>query len=109
MRAKTAVLTVMLALIALGGCSDRPEDAIPSDGPWTISASSNNDAVGISPAYPCFDDEAVSEWIASADMPGSSASGTIDADRTTTNVQRTVDCVKRLAPDADVAVTSRAS
>ena len=99
----------MLALLALGGCSDGPTDAIPAEGPWTVGVSSNNDSLGVTPALSCFDDEAVSESIATADMPGSSASATIGADRTPADVQRIVDCVERLAPKADVVVTSQAS
>ena len=109
MRTKAAVPAVLLALIALVGCSDRATDRIPAEGPWTVGLSSKDNALGVTPALQCFEDEAVSESFATLDMPGSGASGTIGADRTPSDVQRIVDCVKRLAPHVEVGVASQAS
>lgn len=109
MRTKAAVPAVLLALIALGGCSDRATDSIPAEGPWTVGLASDDDARGVTPALQCFEDEAVSESFATLDMPGSGASGTIGPDRARSDVQRIVDCVERLAPHVEVGVASHAS
>ena len=108
MRTKAAGPAILLASIALGGCSDRATGSIPAEGPWTVGLSSNDHAVGVTPALQCFEDEAVSESFAALDMPGSGASGTIGADRTPSDVQRLVDCVKLLAPHVEVGVVSQA-
>lgn len=108
MRLTAAAPAVVLAFVVLGGCTDRAAEEIPAEGPWVVGLSSSGDALGVTPALECFDDEAVSEYFATADMPGSGASGTIGADRTPTDVQRIVDCIQRVAPKVDVVVTSRA-
>ena len=106
MRTRAGSLVLLLGSLALGGCSDGAAVAIPAEGPWTIAFSSEG---GIGAALACLDDEAVTDGLQSADMPASSGSGVIGADRSAEDVQRVVDCVKRLVPDAAISVTSRAS
>ena len=106
MRTRAGSLLLLLSVLALGGCADDAAVAVPTQGPWAIAFASEG---GVGAALSCLDGEAVTDGLQSADMPASRGSGVIKADRSPQDVQRVVDCVKRLVPDAAISVTSQAS